>query len=169
LCAAWALCRDAGTLVVLDQTGWFYPPAVAAWGIDLERLVWLRVDTARDAFWALDQSLRCPAVHAVWSCLGSWDPQLDGRWFRRFQLAAEQSRAVGMLVRAPRFRHRPSWAELRLNVSPDPQRSEHHARGANQDACRMMRVELLRSRAAGGSTASTVCCGCCGYCGKPDA
>jgi hypothetical protein len=151
--AAWALCRDAGTLVVLDQTGWFYPPAAAAWGIDLQRLVWLRVDTPRDAFWALDQSLRCTAVRAVWSCLGGWDSLLDGRWFRRFQLAAEQSGTAGMLVRSPRFRNRPSWAELRLDVSPDltdhGQASADRAPPARMPpASRTLRVELLQSRGA---------------------
>lgn len=146
--AAWALCRDAGTLVVLDQTGWFYPPAAAAWGIDLQRLVWLRVDTPRDAFWALDQALRCTAVRAVWSCLGGWDSLLDGRWFRRFQLAAEQSGTAGMLVRSPRFRNRPSWAELRLDVSPDL--TDHGQASADRapPASRTLRVELLQSRGA---------------------
>ncbi len=137
------LCRAGGTLVVLDQAEAFYPPTAAAWGLDLERLVWLRVKEAREAFWAMDQSLRCPAVRAVWCCLGDWDAHLDGRWFRRFQLAAEASGSVGLLVRSAAFRGRPSWAELQLEVAPV-------ASDIQDDSLeRMVQVKRIRCRGRG--------------------
>lgn len=134
------LCRSGGTLVVLDPGERFYPPAAAAWGVDLERLIWLRVKEAREAFWALDQALRCPAVRAVWCCLGSWDAHLDGRWFRRFQLAAEASGSVGLLVRSVAYRGRPSWAELQLEVTRLCHSSAYE---------RGMRVKRVRCRGRG--------------------
>src|SRR5262245_5828346 len=45
----------------------FYPPAAAAWGIDLARLLILQPANAADALWALDQALRCRGVGAVWA------------------------------------------------------------------------------------------------------
>ena len=77
---------EGGAVVVMDRHHWFYPPAAAALGVDLEHVIIVRPDTARDEIWALDQSLRCPGVAAVWSSLGD---QLDQRDFRRLQLAAE--------------------------------------------------------------------------------
>src|SRR5262245_49348177 len=39
LLAAREACRQGGVLVVIDRERTFYPPAAAAWGIDLSRLI----------------------------------------------------------------------------------------------------------------------------------
>ena len=39
LLSAREACREGGVLVVVDRSQTFYPPAAAAWGIDLERLI----------------------------------------------------------------------------------------------------------------------------------
>ena len=62
LAAAREACRDRRALVVLDRAASFYPPAAAAWGIDLCSLLVLRPANAADALWACDQALRCPGV-----------------------------------------------------------------------------------------------------------
>src|SRR6476469_4976749 len=74
LAAAREACRDGRAFVVLDRpilarsasegnrSGHFYPPAAAAWGIDLSQMLVLRPDSDADALWALDQALRCPGV-----------------------------------------------------------------------------------------------------------
>jgi len=94
-----------------------------------------------DNLWALDQALRCAGVAAVLA----WPEKLDGRTFRRLQLAAEQGGGLGLLVRPEGVRHEPSWAEVRLVVEPLPAVGPH--------APRRLKVELLRSRggASGGS------------------
>src|SRR5688572_18463033 len=48
LCAREA-CRPGGMLVVIDRMQTFYPPAAAAWGIDLNRLIIVRPRGPRDA------------------------------------------------------------------------------------------------------------------------
>jgi protein ImuA len=92
----------------------FYPPAAAAWGIDLSRLIILRPANEADALWALDQALRCPGVGAV---LGSCD-RLDVRDFRRLQLAAETGGTLGLLLRPDHLRGQPTWADVQWRVSP---------------------------------------------------
>ncbi len=42
LLAAREACHEGGTLVVIDRQQIFYPPAAAAWGIDLNRLIVVR-------------------------------------------------------------------------------------------------------------------------------
>jgi protein ImuA len=103
LVAAREACRDGRAFVVLDRPiptrsasegerfGRFYPPAAAAWGIDLSAMLVLRPDNDADALWALDQALRCPGVGAVWATCD----RLDVRDFRRLQLAAECGGTLG--------------------------------------------------------------------------
>ena len=138
LLAAREACAEGGTLVVIDPENRFYPAAAAAWKINLENVVILRdsslagisqggLGSATDSknsfsstlLWAIDQSLRCPAVAAVWGTLG----MISERWMRRFQLSAEQSGAMGMFVRPPQAKEIPSWSEVQFelqNSSPIP-------------------------------------------------
>ena len=81
-----------------------------------------------------DQALRCPAVAAT----VAWPERLDGRTFRRLQLAAEAGGGLGLLLRPSRARDEPSWAEIRLRVEPLP--------AAGPEAGRRLRVEVLRCR-----------------------
>jgi hypothetical protein len=98
--------------------------------------MWLRIEEPLEALWALDQALRCRAVKAVWACLGRWEMHLNGRWFRRFQLAAERSGCLGIFVRSSWALGRPSWAELQLTVAP----------AVDATGERGLRVALLRCR-----------------------
>ena len=107
-------CRGGGAVVVLDRTGEFYPLAAVAQGIEPGRLIVVHPGNKADHTWALDQALRCPAVAAVVAWPESLDGKLDGRTFRRLQLAVEQGGGLGLLVRPESVRSQPSWADVRL-------------------------------------------------------
>ena len=88
-------CQDGGALVVVDPLHQFFPPAAAALGINLDNLIVLQTgnrepaesplknpaafdlqqtsSSDNDLLWAIDQSLRCPAVAAVWGPLEKID------------------------------------------------------------------------------------------------
>ena len=138
LLAAREACRSGKSLVVVDPQRRFYPPAAAAWGVDLSNSIVICPDNDKDHHWAVDQSLACPGVGAV-LC---WPERLDGKTFRRLQLAAESGGSLGLLVRPSRARGQPSWAEIRLLVEPRV-----------ADTGRRLRVELLRCRGAAGGRA----------------
>ena len=112
LLAAREACREGGVLVVVDRAQTFYPPAAAAWGIDLERLIVVHPQNGRDELWAAVQALRSPVVAALWANI----ERLDSRAFRRLQLAAEAGRTLGALVRPSGTRGQPTWADVRLEV-----------------------------------------------------
>ncbi len=131
LLAAREACFEGGALVVIDRQDRFYPPAAAALGIDLEKVILVRPATAADELWAIDQALRCEGVAAVWALVEA----IDWRTFRRLQLAAESQHALGLLVRSSKWRGEPSWSEVQLLVEPRP----------SNDA-RRLRVELTRGR-----------------------
>jgi hypothetical protein len=126
-------CLSGGALVVVDPARRFYPPAAAACGIDLRRLVIIRPERPGDLLWAWDQALRSPAVKAVWG----WLEAVNDRWFRRFQLAAERSGCLGLFLRPAKYRGDPSWSAVQLAVS---------GRSSVSHGGQYLRVELVRCR-----------------------
>jgi protein ImuA len=109
-----------GMLVLVDPEREFYPPAAAAAGLNLDQVVVVRPRESAEALWALEQSLRCPGVAAVWCALN----RLRDLEFRRLQLAAEAGAAIGILHRPSRCRSQPSWADVRLSATPVRNRCE---------------------------------------------
>ena len=141
-----------------ESIGRFYPPAAAAWGIDLSAMLVLRTASEADALWAFDQALRCPGVGAVW---GAWE-RLDVRDFRRLQLAAEVGGTVGLLIRPATLRKQPTWAEVRFLIHPKSLvGSKFKVQGSKFKVAKLptfdflisawqLEVELVRCRGAAG-------------------
>jgi len=88
-----------------------YAPALAAAGIDVQRVLVVRGGSS-PAEWAMEQALRSEACSAV---LGWSDPR-DATALRRLQLAAEQARCLAVLFRPTRAGRQPSPAVLRLEL-----------------------------------------------------
>ena len=139
LLAAREACREGGALVAIDRPRRLYPPAAARLGIDLERLIVVRPQTQADERWAVHQALSCPAVAAV-LC---WPEKLDDRTARRWQLAAERGKSLGLLVRPEQALAQPAWSEVRLLVRGLP------VRGGPAEGNRRLRVEVVHCRGAG--------------------
>jgi len=151
--------RPGGHVVVVDRHGEFYPPAARGVGLNLAELIVVRPRSERDERWAVDQALRCRGV----ASLVAWPERLDGRTFRRWQLAAEAGGCLGMLLRPERARREPSWAEARLWVEPRVgsavrTKNPAHARDSlvrtADPAGRRVWVEVLHAR--GGATGRSV-------------
>jgi hypothetical protein len=141
LLAAREVCQNGGVLVVVDRRRDFCPPAAIRFGIEPEQLVVVRAESAADNDWAMDQVLRSPAVAAVLA----WPERIDGRTFRRWQLAVEQGGGLGLLLRPAASRGDPSWADVRLLVEPRLSVRSHQ---------RLLRMICLRCR--GGTDGHTV-------------
>lgn len=115
-------------VIVIDRQGRFHPPAVFPWmgiypltgGSEYRcersgcRLIVVRPSTDDDEAWAIDQSLRCSGVKAV----VAWPRRIHPTAMRRWQLAARSSGSVGLIARPIADRREPSWAHVRLVVSP---------------------------------------------------
>jgi hypothetical protein len=125
-------CGPNKVLVVVDGNLRFYPPAASTLGIDLDRLIVIHPRKLSEAALAVDQSLRCQAVGSV---LG-WYDRLTSPAFRRLQLAAESGGGLGLLLRATSAERAPSFATLRLLVTPE----------MTNTPLRRVRVEGLRCR-----------------------
>jgi protein ImuA len=141
--------EQGGAIVVIDEPREFYPPAAAHLGIDLDRVVVVQPHSARDALWAFEQSLRCPAAGVV---LG-WSDRQGDRFFRRLQLAAEAGGSLGLLLRPAQCRREPSWAEARFLVQALPWQSSRHTPCA---VAQRLRIEVLHRRGGFGGEAITL-------------
>lgn len=150
--------REGKALVIIDWNHTFYPPAAAALGADLKRLVVVRPTSREDGWWSLDQALRCTAVGSVWSELPD---EMDDRLARRLQLAAETGGTLGMLIRHSRTRNRPSWADVQWQVrpashlqfsnhSPNTLPTTNQASSTPPHSGRYVQVDLVRCRSGAG-------------------
>jgi hypothetical protein len=84
-------------IVWCDPGRSIYAPALAAAGMDLDRVYLLRPRSPRDLLWGMAESLRCPGVAAVIGMPAG----LSRIEARRLQLAAETGGGTGLLLRMP--------------------------------------------------------------------
>lgn len=134
--------HHGGVMVVVDRLGHFYPPAASAWGVDLQHVMVIRPTTEADELWAIDQALRSDGVTAVLA----WPQRIDSFAFRRLQLAAESSGAMGLLVRPRRAISEPTWAAARLLVSPQPASDSNDWEEDELPDSWRLEVSVLRTR-----------------------
>jgi protein ImuA len=112
LAAARQATLDGKSWVVVDRQRHFYPLAAQAMGLALDRLIVIHPKNKEDEHWAVDQALRCSAVGAVVAELD----EISDFQGRRFQLAAEHGGALGLFLRPPSVRGKPSWSEIQWLV-----------------------------------------------------
>lgn len=72
-----------------------FPPALQAFGVSPHRVVFIDLKKKRDLLWAAEEALRCPGLATVVAEID----ELDFTQSRRLQLAVEQSRVTGFLLR----------------------------------------------------------------------
>jgi hypothetical protein len=113
----WVLPCERATPAVLPALP--YPPALGAAGIDLSRALFVQPETPREAFWAIEQSLRATHLGALVGWLPHTSSSREGefRALRRLQLLASRQRAPVFLLRDALARHAPSPAALRLQLA----------------------------------------------------
>jgi len=95
-----------------------YPPALAAHGVRLSRLILVNAADASERFWACEQALRSPGCGAVLA----WIDRAPERALKRLQLAAEGGSAAALLFRSARVIPA-SPAALRLHVDRSQSRT----------------------------------------------
>lgn len=95
----------AGILSVLMQSGstclWIspwrrlFPPALHSFGISPDKIIFIDLQKERDLLWAVEEALKCNGLAAVVGEI----KELSFTASRRLQLAVEQSRVTGFILR----------------------------------------------------------------------
>lgn len=72
-----------------------FPPALKGFGIDPDRVIFVDLKRHRDLCWVMEEALKCEALTAVIGEIRD----IDFTTSRRLQLAVEQSKVTGFLLR----------------------------------------------------------------------
>jgi protein ImuA len=109
---ACAVDTRGGPVVLIGAPHEPFGPALAAGGLPVEALMWIRSEASAARLWACEQALRCAEVSAVLA----WLPQARVGDLRRLQLAAAKHEALLFVFRPEAMAQLASPARLRLQV-----------------------------------------------------
>ena len=95
------LMRRGGAVIWVCGERRVFPPGLAAFGVDGQRVIYVTARKEKAALWAIEEALKCEGLAAV---VGEVR-EVGAIASRRLQLAVEQSRVTGFLLREnPRSR-----------------------------------------------------------------
>ncbi len=89
------LMQSKGTCLWVSTRRKVFPPALKAFGIAPERIIFIDIARDKEALWTIEEALKCKSLAAVVGELSS----LDFTASRRLQLAVEHSRVTGFIHR----------------------------------------------------------------------
>lgn len=90
-----ALMKPGGMTIWIAPSKHLFPPAFTAFGIDPGKIIFVNLAREKDLLWMMEEALKCNSLTAV---IGEIH-QLDFTASRRLQLAVEQSKVTGFLIR----------------------------------------------------------------------
>lgn len=84
-----------GTLLWISSSRKLFPPALKNFGIHPDRIIFIDLQNEKDVLWAMEEALKCGALNAV---VGEMQ-EISFTTSRRLQLAVEESKVTGFVVR----------------------------------------------------------------------
>jgi protein ImuA len=134
------LMASEGACVWIGPRRTVYPPGLKAYGIEPDRVVFVDVRKEKEGLWAVEEALKCEGLAAVVGEIR----EVSFLASRRFQLAVEQSRVTGFLLRDRPRNRQPIATVARWQITPLPGGTE--AQGMPGVGFARWIVELLRIR-----------------------
>lgn len=89
------LMKSNGACVWIGTNRKVFPPALKAYGIPPERVLFIDTQKEKDTLWVMEEALKCEGLTAVIGEINN----IDFKASRRLQLATEQSRVTGFILR----------------------------------------------------------------------
>ncbi|WP_017259529.1 ImuA family protein [Pedobacter arcticus] len=114
-----------------------FPPALKNYGIHPDRIIFIQLRRDRDILWAMEEALKCSALAAVIAELQN----LTFAQSRRLQLAVENNRITGFVLRKDSKKITTTACVARWRISPLPSFSEKGLPGVGFP---QWQVELLK-------------------------
>ena len=90
-----SLMRRGGVSLWISTSRLLFPPALKAFGINPEKIIFIDLQREKDIIWAMEEALKCESL----SCVVGEMPELDFTISRRLQLVVEKSRVTGFIIR----------------------------------------------------------------------
>jgi protein ImuA len=90
-----SLMRDGGVSLWISSSQTIFTPSLKYFGIEPDKIIFVNVQKERDVLWCMEEALKCDGLASV---IGEMK-ELSFTDSRRFQLAVEQSRVTGFIIR----------------------------------------------------------------------
>jgi protein ImuA len=90
-----SLMNSNGALIWISASRTIFPPALKSFGISPDRIIFIDLRKEKEIMWAMEEALKCKGLFAV---IGEMQ-ELNFTSSRRLQLAVEQSRVTGFILR----------------------------------------------------------------------
>ncbi len=90
-----SLMRHNAAAVWIGNAYSIFPPALKSFGIAPDKVIFINLKKEKEILWAMEEALKCPGLTAV---IGEMK-DLNFTDSRRLQLAVEQSRVTGFIIR----------------------------------------------------------------------
>jgi protein ImuA len=91
------LLQKGGAIAWIGSSHIIFPPALVSFDIEPSQVIFIHLRNQKEILWTVEEALKCEGLTAVVGELSSIDLTVS----RRLQLAAEQSRVTGFLLRYP--------------------------------------------------------------------
>ncbi len=90
-----SLLKQDGVGVWIGRSRRLFAPALTVFGVLPHKVIFVSLNKDKDALWVMEEALKCAGLTAVVCEVG----ELDFKQSRRLQLAVEQSRVTGFVLR----------------------------------------------------------------------
>lgn len=90
------LMKMGGAVIWISSSKHIFPPSLKMFGIEPSRIIFIQLQNEKDLLWSMEEALKCSGLAAVVGEI----PELSFTTSRRFQLAVEQSRVTGFVLRS---------------------------------------------------------------------
>ncbi|MFC0513169.1 ImuA family protein [Mucilaginibacter angelicae] len=89
------LLKNGGICVWIGRSRRLFAPALTVFGVEPHKVIFISLTKDKDALWVMEEALKCAGLKAVVCEVGELNFQLS----QRLQLAVEQSRVTGFVLR----------------------------------------------------------------------
>lgn len=108
------LMQNNGICIWISTRRLLFPPALKLFGIEPDRVIFADLRKETEVLWAMEESLKCGSLSAV---VGEVY-EMSFAQSRRLQLAVEQSRVTGFVLRTGRGRLMTTGCTARWKITP---------------------------------------------------
>ena len=133
------LMRNDSASIWISSSQNIFVPALPSFGINPDKIIFIDLKNQKEILWAMEEALKCEGLAAV---IGEI-PELSFTFSRRLQLAVEQSRSTGFIIRNNPKKLETTACIARWKVSSLPSESYNDMPGVGFPR---WNVELLKVR-----------------------
>lgn len=134
-----SLMINGGACVWITSSGTVFPPALKSFGVEPDKIIFIKVQRMKDLLWVMEEALKCEGLAAVVGEI----KEISFTESRRLQLAVEKSKSTGFIIRNHPRNIYLNACVSRWKISPLPSGTENNLPGVGFPR---WHIELLKIR-----------------------